>query len=63
VTGSVSGRTSYLIAGADAGASKTAKARDIGVPIVDEDGACFVGYRYSVVGETFLSAVVCSVVL
>ncbi|MDW8173044.1 MAG: NAD-dependent DNA ligase LigA [Anaerolineae bacterium] len=37
VTSSVSKKTSYLIAGNDAG-SKLAKAQSIGVPILDEDG-------------------------
>jgi len=37
VTGIVSKKTDYLIAGADPG-SKLAKARDLGVAVVDEDG-------------------------
>lgn len=37
VTGSVSGRTSYLLAGESAG-SKLSKAQNLGIPIIDEDG-------------------------
>ena len=37
VTGSVSGKTSYVVAGEDAG-GKLAKARDLGVAVLDEDG-------------------------
>lgn len=37
VTGSVTGKTSYLIAGADAG-SKLARAQELGVPVLDETG-------------------------
>ncbi len=38
VTGSVSRRTSYVIAGATAGGSKLAQAERAGVPVLDEDG-------------------------
>lgn len=37
VTGSVTGKTSYLIAGADAG-SKLSRAQELGVPVLDEAG-------------------------
>jgi DNA ligase (NAD+) len=36
VAGSVSGKTDYLVAGADAG-GKAAKARELGVEILSED--------------------------
>ncbi|KAJ3103197.1 hypothetical protein HDU97_010330 [Phlyctochytrium planicorne] len=37
VTGAVSGKTSYLVVGDEAGASKTAKAEKEGIPVIDED--------------------------
>ncbi|MDE3178295.1 MAG: NAD-dependent DNA ligase LigA [Acidobacteriota bacterium] len=37
VTGSVTGKTGYVVAGSDPG-SKLEKARSLGVPVVDEDG-------------------------
>jgi len=37
VTGGVSGKTNYVIAGEEAG-SKLARARELGVPVLDEDG-------------------------
>lgn len=38
VTSSVSGRTDVLVAGAEAGASKLAKAERLGVAVIDEAG-------------------------
>jgi DNA ligase (NAD+) len=38
VTGSVTKKTSYLVAGADPGGSKISKAQEVGVPVLDEEG-------------------------
>lgn len=38
VTGSVSSKTNYLVAGTDAGPAKTKKAEEHGIKIIDEDG-------------------------
>lgn len=38
VTGALSGKTTHLVAGTDPGVAKTAKARELGIPILDEDG-------------------------
>ena len=38
VTGSVSGRTSYVLVGMDCGPSKIKKAREHGTALIDEDG-------------------------
>ena len=38
VTGSVTKKTSYLLAGAEPGGSKVSKAQDLKVPILDEAG-------------------------
>jgi DNA ligase (NAD+) len=37
-TGSVSGRTTALVVGDSPGASKTRKAEELGVPIIDDEG-------------------------
>jgi DNA ligase (NAD+) len=37
VSGSVSGKTDYVVVGVDPG-SKAARARELGVPVLDEDG-------------------------
>ena len=46
VAGSVSKKTSLVIAGAEAG-SKLAKAQELGVPVIDEDG-----FKRMLEGET-----------
>jgi len=38
VTGGVTKKTSYLLAGADPGGSKISKAQEVGVPVLDEEG-------------------------
>ncbi|KNC77106.1 hypothetical protein SARC_10424 [Sphaeroforma arctica JP610] len=38
VTGSVSGKTSYLVSGRDGGETKVAKAKEVGCKVIDEDG-------------------------
>ena len=38
VTSAVSGKTTYLVVGAEAGATKTKKADDLKIPKLDEDG-------------------------
>jgi DNA ligase (NAD+) len=38
VTSSVTGKTSYLVAGKNTGAKKTARADELGVEVIDEDG-------------------------
>ena len=37
MSGSISGKTSYLVAGTDMGPAKRAKAEQLGVPVIDED--------------------------
>jgi DNA ligase (NAD+) len=37
VTGSVSGKTDYVVAGADPGGTKYTKAQELGVEIIDEE--------------------------
>lgn len=37
VSGSISSKTSYVVAGADMGPAKRAKAEQLGVPVIDED--------------------------
>ncbi len=38
VSGSISSKTSYVVAGADMGPAKRAKAEQLNVPVIDEDG-------------------------
>jgi DNA ligase (NAD+) len=35
--GSVSGNTSFIVAGNDMGPAKLAKARELGIPVISED--------------------------
>jgi DNA ligase (NAD+) len=37
VSGSISSKTSYVVAGADMGPAKRTKADELGVPVIDED--------------------------